>query len=175
MNVTARALLALLPALAIAACSSNGASGTDAAADTNTPPPPPAPDGASDTGGLPSCPQTIADYCAQHPGSPPGTFGIHCAMTLAAAESDPYFCSLVAHVTESACGSYTDILQMGVDTGYHYYYDANGALLAIVAYSANFGGSTNCVAGPAMLALPHSACASPVPLPDCGVDGGNGG
>jgi hypothetical protein len=162
MNVNARALLVPLAALAIAACSSPAAAPTDGA--------------ASDTGGLPTCPETVADYCAQHPGSPAGTFGINCATTLAAAGSDPYFCSLEPHVTEAACQTYAVIHQMGVDTGFDYYYDANSALFAITSYSANFGGSTTCVAGPPMLAIPHSACATPAPLPGCPADGSvNGG
>ena len=160
MNVRAHALLISLAVVAIAACSSNSPSPTD---------------GGSDSGGLPSCPQTTADYCAQHPGADPGFSGIDCVTTLAAAQSDPYFCGLEGSVTESDCQTYTNILQMGVDSGYNYYYDANGALFAITAYAPDLGAGTHCVAGPPTLALPHSVCASRVPLPGCATDGGGDG
>src|SRR3954466_3717186 len=80
----ANAFVATILAGLLGACSSSGSPGADAAA---------------------VCRQSVQQSCAQ--GDPPaGEFGVHCAPTLAAAETDPYFCASLPGAREETCGSY---------------------------------------------------------------------
>ena len=124
------------------------------------------PDGSS------VCPQTVATRCAQE--KPPGTFGIHCAFTLAAAEVDDGFCQTPL-VTEATCGTLTVITVGGVDTSFRYYYDASGALIAITGTGVAAPQQQRCEAGDGTFAIPHAACTNTRPLPACASDGGAGG
>jgi hypothetical protein len=116
------------------------------------------------------CPQTVAAVCAQE--TPPGTTGIHCASTLAAAETDTGFCASY-RVTESTCGTLTVLTVGWVDTAEQYYYDASGALIAITGIHGD--GQQRCVAGDGTFAIPHAACTSTRILPACDADAGAGG
>jgi hypothetical protein len=142
---------------AVAGCSSSPAPGTQNDAAT---------DGPS------SCPATVAQRCAQ--GDPPsGQFGVHCALTLAAAEHDPAIC-MTPTVSEATCGTLTVITVTNVDFSYLYYYDATGALIAIT--SNGLVGAQQCVAGPGTFAIPHAACTDRRAVPACaagdaGADG----
>lgn len=136
-------LLALLLAVAGAACSNSTATTS-------------------------SCPQTIAQRCAR--GDPlPEEFGVHCALTLAAAEQDLAVC-MDANVNEATCGTLTVITVTNVDFSYLYSYDASGALIAIT--SDGIVGGQQCVAGPSTFAIPHAACTETHPLAVCFPDAG---
>lgn len=118
-----------------------------------------------------ACPQSVQQLCAQ--GDPPvGQFGVHCALTLADAEADTYFCASLPAAHEETCGSYKVVVVTNVDFSYVYYYDASGALIAIASNGLVKG--MQCLAGPAGLSLPFP-CTDIGGLPICTGDAGAGG
>src|SRR5262249_6749871 len=124
---------------------------------------------ATDAASTLTCPQTVAEFCAA--GDPAGTaLGPFCRLTLAAAESAPVFCGTIP-ARVGACGPYTVIRHVGVDSGYFYYFDSSGALVALTQVG-NSG--ERCLAGPptfgpVVFATP-SACGPFMSLPGCAPD-----
>ncbi|HVZ88554.1 MAG TPA: hypothetical protein VHG72_16400 [Polyangia bacterium] len=143
--------------LVAAACGSGGksqggggsggssASGHDAAGDAHT-------DQVrrADSGG--ACGQSVASACAVAlPGD--GGFALHCAMSWSEAARNGYFCSRPqTTVLTTTCGDLRELIDANVSVEYVYYYDASGALVAIM-YNPGDGSST-CVAGSAGFTVP---------------------
>jgi len=111
-----------------------------------------------------ACTQSVATECAK--GDPPqGQFGVHCALTLSAAERDPALCGGSPSTTEMVCGVYTTITVTNVDFSYIYTYDASGTLVAISSNGLVLG--TTCIAGSPSFSPPAGPCTAPAPLPGC--------
>lgn len=116
-----------------------------------------------------ACPQTLAQECAAVD-PPPATSGPYCRATLADAENLPQFCRSRA-ASVGPCGAYTVVRNIFADSGYFYYYDPSGALVAVTQVG-NSG--ERCLGGPPTFgpsAFTTPACASAVTLPECVPDG----
>ncbi len=104
-----------------------------------------------------------------------GCVGQTCPSTLAAAR--PAFCdgspqSDHDFLSSAPCQGLQQLIVAGVDTATVYYYDAGGLLVAVVAESANFGGSSVCIAGPSTFVVPTGCTTNQLAL--CSpVDGGH--
>jgi len=57
-------------------------------------------------------------------------------------------------VITTPCGGYQRVTAGAIDTSTDYYFDSGGHLVAVVGNSANFGGSSSCVAGPSDFSAP---------------------
>jgi len=139
----------------------------DAAADARA-----SEDRPGDAGTTVTCPKTVADLCAAGD-PPPGTStGPFCRSTVTAAENDPIFCPAGRASTVATCGAYTVVRNVGADSGYFYYYDSSGALVAVTQVGNSgercLGGPPTF--GPATFATP-SACGAATVLPACERDG----
>jgi hypothetical protein len=106
------------------------------------------PTAVGDGGTAYSCPETIAAYCAA-------------PATCVRMWKDVPTCGRPLSGTET-CGPYLVFVAGGVDTSTTGYYDADGALVALI----NLGiGRVGCVAGPSTFVAP--SCGTPTPLPAC--------
>jgi hypothetical protein len=77
----------------------------------------------------------------------------------------------LSHTLAKGCGGFDALYNTGTDVGSIEYFDsATGKLVAIADYSANFGGSVQCIAGPAGLVAPSCpSIGSPLACPDAGA------
>jgi hypothetical protein len=111
-----------------------------------------------------ACAMTIAQACAQV--LPPGSFGVHCAPTWSAAQTDPFYCGTTIASAMTNCPGYHLRSDVNTDVAYNYYYDAvTSALIAITFVSYSEGG-INCVAGPPRF-VPPASCETMLPLDPC--------
>ena len=149
-----RTLLACLPLLAVAFV----AAPTGVACSTTSSPTYQAHD---------DCSRSIAQYCSS----------AKCTLDYATAKQQAQACApntTLSYSFAEHCGGFNVLTQTNVDVGTAAYYDAtNGNLVAIVDYSANFGGSRSCVAANAASFTPPD-CAT-VALPCDPVSSGGSG
>jgi hypothetical protein len=147
-------------ALLLCACSSSGGApgGVDAGSDGT---------GTQQDTGAAGCVQTVEAACAAP--ETPGTFEVHCVMPYGAVATDTHYCGTTITDLTATCGAYQARIDVNVDVEFTYYYDATGALAAIVHSGANM--PATCLAGPAA-GFVAPACETPQPLHQCGGDAG---
>jgi hypothetical protein len=126
------------------------------------------------------CPRSIAQYCAAGSGNASSA----CAADYATARRAAGVCNpneTNSHYFAESCGGFDVLTDTGDDTGTSFYYGVgDGKLVAVVATSANFGGSRSCVAANAARFTPPDCPLVMVPCDstsDGGIigDGGGGG
>ena len=109
----------------------------------------------NDAGPPLACQKTVDTYCGDT-----GTRGVGCNYA-----KSVQACAGVFGESYAPCGQYDVLAEHGVDTGSRSYYDhATGNLVAVIDWSANGGGSTECVAGPASGFVEPTSCG---PYTDC--------
>jgi hypothetical protein len=120
------------------------------------------------------CTQPLANYCG---GSIKGVLGDMCDPDLATAIARVECATgFTTHRLAKGCGALDALYYTGTDIGSIEYFDsATGKLVAIADYSANFGGSEQCIGGPADFVVPSCpGLPRDITCPDAG-DAGDGG
>lgn len=112
------------------------------------------------------CPRSLAQYCGS----------AKCTLDWATAREEAVACApntSTTHFFAEGCEGFNVLTTTNEDVGTHFYYGASdGKLVAIVDFSANFGGSESCVAANAARFTPPSCPLVKLP---CQTDGGDGG
>jgi hypothetical protein len=117
-------------------------------------------DGGADSEANTACASGIAAYCA----SPPP--GETCGPAMLPAYLEAACVDGASALSVMSCGGFDELILSGIDFSVTRYYDpASEQLVAIVEYSANFGGSTSCLAGPPGFVAP--SCLGAMSQPAC--------
>jgi hypothetical protein len=117
-------------------------------------------DGGSDGEASTACASSLAAFCASPPPGEP------CAPALLPVYLDAACVGGTRSLFVTSCGGFDELILEGIDFSVTRYYDPTSEqLVAIVEYSANFGGSTSCVAGPPGFVAP--SCPGATSQPAC--------
>ncbi len=123
-------------------------------------------DGGADGEADSACASPLAAFCA----SPPP--GETCVPSLLPAYLEAACAGGNRSLFVMGCGGFDELILNGIDFSVTRYYDPTSEqLVAIVEYSANFGGSTSCLAGPPGFVAP--SCPGAMSQPACPIFDGS--
>jgi hypothetical protein len=142
---SARASVLCVVAVALCAAAACGSPRTSSASATDA-----ALDAAADTG-MAGCAQSLTDYCS---GDASGLDVELCGPTLAASLAASCSSAWRPYLAKG-CAGFDVITFTGIDSSWASYFDsATGRAVAVVATTANFGGTEQCLAGPPFFVAP---------------------